>query len=105
VDGYTYLCKICYIENRNRVKEPKPVKKEKIKPQKDDMAKMTQCSKQDYMDMYKFFETIGYDITQNISKQFCDKYNLKYKDRAFKDNSLYLPDGKRNPLHRTWKGD
>jgi hypothetical protein len=104
VDGYTYLCKMCYIEHRNKVKEPKAAKKEKIIPQKDDMAKMTQCSKQDYMDMYDFFKTIGYDITQDISQQFCEKHDLKYKHRRPQDFSLYSSDGKKNPLHRSMKG-
>jgi hypothetical protein len=104
VDGYTPMCKICYIERRDRIKEPKANKKEKIQPLKSDMAKMTVCSKQDYMDMYKFFETIGYDITQNISKQFCEKHDLKYRDRRQQDLSLYTHDGKKNPLHRSMKG-
>jgi hypothetical protein len=104
VDGYSYLCRRCFTDKKNRVKEPKPVNKEKIKSSKDDMAKMTVCSKQDYMDMYAFFEKIGYDITKNISQQFCDKYDLTYRERRNQDLSLYLPDGNKNPLHRRVKG-
>ena len=68
------------------------------------MAKMTVCSKEDYRLMYEFLNSIGYDSTKNIAKQFAEKWGLTYKDRKPKDQSYYLYDGKKNPLHRTWKG-
>lgn len=37
---------------------------------------------EDYRKMYLILQTIGYDLNEDISKQFCDKYNLKYKDKV-----------------------
>ena len=36
-----------------------------------------------YIDTYRFLKNIGYDITGDIHLQFCQKYNLEYKERGF----------------------
>jgi uncharacterized protein (DUF1919 family) len=108
-DGKMYKCKICFQEYRTKTKaQRKQERMEKIKlntlPDVQ-MAKMTQCSKEDYELMYEFLNRVGYDPTKNIAKQFAEKWGVKYKERRPQDHSYYLSNGKKNPLHRTWKGD
>lgn len=107
--GLTYLCKPCFNKHKMKTKlQRQQEKMEKIKlhtlPEVQ-MARMTQCSKEDYKLMYEFLRGVGYDPTNNIAKQFSEKWGVSYKERKPKDNSYYLFDGKKNPLHRTWKGD
>ena len=107
--GLTYLCKPCFNKHKKKTK----LEKQQSRDRKNDlknipdtgMAKMTQCSKQDYKMMYEFLNTIGYDPKQDIAKQFADKWKVTYKKRERKDENLYNSEGKKNPLHRTWKGD
>lgn len=46
-------------------------------------------TKEDYKKMYLFLKTIGYDPTKDIHKQFCEKYNVPYKERADKNHNFY----------------
>jgi hypothetical protein len=106
-DGKMYKCKICFQEYRTKTKsQRKQEKMEKIKlhtlPDVQ-MAKMTQCSKEDYLKMYEFLRGLGYDSNGNIGLQFSERYNTVYKPRDKNNQNLYLPDGTKNPLHRTYK--
>ena len=43
----------------------------------------------DYVNTYRFLKDIGYDITGDIHLQFCQKYNLEYKEREFNQEIGY----------------
>jgi len=103
LDGYMYRCKICYLDKDSRLSRDETRKlKYQLETQKSSqMAKMTVCSKEDYRLMYEFLNSIGYDPEKNIAKQFAEKWGVTYKDRKPKDQSYYLSDGSKNPLHRT----
>lgn len=107
-DGKMYKCKICFYEYKIKPKSQRQQERmEKIKlntlPEVK-MAKMTQCSKEDYELMYEFLRGVGYDPTKNIASQFAEKWGVQYKERKPQDQSYYLFDGNKNPLHRTYKG-
>ena len=44
----------------------------------------------DYVNTYRFLKDIGYDITGDIHLQFCQKYDLEYKEREFHQEIGYL---------------
>jgi hypothetical protein len=106
-DGKMYKCKICCYEYKTKTKEQR--KKERIEKIKLNtlpdvqMARMTQCSKEDYEFMYEFLRGIGYDPSKDIAKQFAEKWGVDYKARRPQDYSYYLFDGSQNPKHRTFK--
>lgn len=108
-EGIMYVCKNCFqIKDKSLIR----VNPEYYDKYKNDlrslpdtgMAKMTQCSKEDYLKMYEFLRGLGYDSNGDIGLQFSERHNTVYKPRDKKDQNLYLPDGTKNPLHRTYKG-
>ena len=96
-------CKTCYkkkiyiYKNTNNTKyKPTPQHKQTY----DQIFRLTNVNKQDYVLTYKFLSQMGYDISKNISKQFCEKYNLEYKEKPKNAESQYLFDGTLNPKHK-----
>ena len=106
--GLTYLCKPCFKKHKMKTKLEKKqsrINKRDLKTLPDTrMARMTQCSKEDYLKMYEFLRCIGYDPNGDIALQFSKKYGTVYESRKIVNQNLYLPDGNKNPLHRTYKG-
>jgi hypothetical protein len=91
-------CKICF--KKKIFISPKvdgeyfPKKK---KFNKSEMFRLNAPTFEDYVLTYKFLETCGYDIKEDIHKQFCEKYNLKYKKKNVFTQPEYLYDGTLNP--------
>jgi hypothetical protein len=69
-DGYTARCKMCQ-NNGTLIPKEKFVKNE-IVP-----LTLTGLKEGDYVDMYNFFQSIGYSLDTDIHEQFCIKYGLK----------------------------
>lgn len=43
----------------------------------------------DYCKMYNAMLKLGYDPSKDIHSQFCEKYNLPYKNRTLKQKNHY----------------
>ena len=107
--GLMYVCKSCFrTTDRSTIKvnpKPKIDNKTYLRSLPEvQMARMTQCSKEDYLFMYEFLRRVGYDPNGNIGLQFSERHGTVYQERKRLDQNLYLPDGNKNPLHRSWKG-
>jgi hypothetical protein len=94
-------CKVCF---KNKVfiqprllPEDKIEKKSKYNKSHDEIFRLEAPNAEDYKFTYKFLESCGYDITGDIHKQFCEKYNLKYKKKNQFTEPHYLYDGSLNP--------
>jgi hypothetical protein len=77
-DGYDTRCKNCvnnqlYSSNYFRGKE-KYIKD----PAFDEIFRLKRTTEKDYIETYKFFERIGYDLKspKTIHQQFCERHNL-----------------------------
>lgn len=92
-------CKICFKKKifiYPKVNpEDRPPKK-----RKSEMFRLNATTFEDYELTYKFLEICGYDIKEDIHKQFCEKYNLKYKKKNVFTQPEYLYDGTLNPLRK-----
>lgn len=71
-DGYANYCKSCLTRYQSNSKKVV------------DEFNLHGVTEQDYRMMYKFLESMGYDIYGNIPKQFAQRHNLKYKSRKSK---------------------
>jgi hypothetical protein len=69
-DGYTARCKAC--QNSGLL-----IPKNKIKNNGVLALTLTGLKEGDYVDMYNFFERIGYSLDMDIHEQFCLKHGLK----------------------------
>ena len=68
-DGYAARCKKCKLNGILMPREKK--EKKEIRP-----LTLAAPSIQDYKDMYKLMETIGYSLSEDLHIQFCIKYGL-----------------------------
>jgi hypothetical protein len=105
--GFMYMCKCCFrTKDRSTINvNPTPKYKTYLRDLPEvKMPRMTQCSKQDYLFMYEFLRRVGYDPNQNIALQFSERHGTVYQERKKLDQNLYLPDGNKNPLHRSVNG-
>jgi hypothetical protein len=97
-DGRYNDCVPCYNikkreYNKNRYNEP-------VKKNNDDSPylQLRGVNKEDYETMYRFFNSIGYNIEGDIHQQFIDRHNIKtYKQRKKRELNKYLADGSLNP--------
>lgn len=76
-DGYNSRCKLCLIQ-RNLIRYKKEEKKHTFR---DNPLSGAGVTKEDYEGMWLLLKALGYDLTQDIHSQFCEKYNLKLKNR------------------------
>ena len=70
-DGLSSRCKICI---RNKKLIPKELKEQPGR--KELVMELYATSKKDYIQTYKFLESIGYSLSGDIHLQFCEKHNL-----------------------------
>jgi hypothetical protein len=68
-DGYAARCKKCKLDGILMPREKK--ERKEIRP-----LTLAAPSIQDYKDMYKLMETIGYLLSEDLHIQFCNKYGL-----------------------------
>ena len=80
-DGYDTRCKLCKQEGKTSTK--KHTKKDFQKSIKDaeNGLKLSSVRKEDWFGAYDLLSRMGYDLSGNISEQFCTKYGLKYKEK------------------------
>ena len=92
-DGRNSKCAIC-VNNYNKVRNKE--KKKETDPSLRGLI-IVHPKKDDFHKMYLFLQSIGYDPSGNIHQQFCDKYNLTYKERDdFSKNKFSYDDCIRN---------
>jgi hypothetical protein len=77
-DGYDPRCKICV---RNKTYNPSFISRFETydpDPAFDEIFRLRCTKVEDYVDTYKFFERIGYDLQspKTIHQQFCERHNL-----------------------------
>lgn len=71
VEGYASRCKLCI---KNKILIPKELRE--TPGRKEPVMELYATSKKDYVETYKFIESIGYSLQEDIHLQFCKKYNL-----------------------------
>jgi hypothetical protein len=100
-------CKVCF-KNKQFIQqrvapEDKEYKKSKYHKTYDEIFRLDAPTANDYKLTYSFLESCGYDISKDIHKQFCEKYNLKYKKKNSFTEPTYLFDGSLNPNRKNKK--
>lgn len=65
------VCNLCKSQGK---KIPKEIKTKTIP--KNIALQLGFIRKEDYIEMYKCMELMGYDLTQDLHEQFCRKYGL-----------------------------
>lgn len=80
-DGYDARCKLCKQEGKTCTKKHIGESLQKKLRDADNGLKLSSVRKEDWLETYNLLSEMGYDLTQNISEQFCLKYGLKYKER------------------------
>lgn len=85
--GYTPRCRHC-VASYNKIVYDYNRRKNK---KSDDNLSMFGVGKDTYIEMYQFFEKIGYDLTRPIAEQFAEKHNLKVKKRNAHKLNKYDP--------------
>ena len=65
------VCNLCKSLGRRIPREPKP-----SRIPKNITLQMGFVRKQDYTEMYKCMELMGYNLSQDLHEQFCKKYGL-----------------------------
>lgn len=111
-DGHLGVCKTCKKEGKT-IRETLPKKQPKFNRMwsnfDDNFMKMKMVNKEDYLTMYEFLASCGYDVTKDIHQQFIDRWNvgdkkpLKYKKRGSNSINSYTWEGKPNPAYRKFK--
>lgn len=92
-DGHSGWCKECYSEYH------KEWFKKSDRCNEDPQYILNGTNKEDYIRMYEIMEELGYNPDGDISKQFCDKYGLKYRHRRKKDlNAFTYQELKKPPI-------
>lgn len=80
-DGYDSRCKLCKIEGRTCTKKHSHSEFNDRLKEADNGLKLSSVRREDWLQTYSLLKDMGYDLTKNISEQFCLKYGLKYKDK------------------------
>lgn len=84
-DGYEARCKQCKKTNKKCVaRRGKKKEKEYIEPNIQDDFTFLHPTKEDWAWMYQMLQRLGYDLNENIHKQFCQKYGLQPKKDRYK---------------------
>ncbi|CAB4141717.1 hypothetical protein UFOVP424_20 [uncultured Caudovirales phage] len=65
------VCNVCKSQGKRIPREPKP-----SRIPKNIALQLGFLRKEDYIDMYKCMELMGYDLTQDLHEQFCKRYGL-----------------------------
>lgn len=71
-DGRAYRCKECAKLYKQKKEEG------------SSYFNLYGATEEDYETMFLLLQRIGYDIFGDVSQQFCDKWNLKYKKRGLR---------------------
>lgn len=88
--GYEGRCKLCKLQGKLIPKnKPKYQKNPRHKQEWADYFRLILTKIEDYSEMYKFFDQIGYDVKGDIHEQFCQKYGLKTTIRKPKNQNQY----------------
>lgn len=87
-DGHTSYCKIC---QRDAVKKSID-KKNQSQLSKQSGLRLTNVSLDDYCEMWRILEMIGYNLEGDIHHQFCEKFDLPPKKKNKKSLNRFTLD-------------
>jgi hypothetical protein len=82
-DGLSTWCKKCNSEYHKKWHSESETKV------KDLDFGLNGANRNDYLAMYNFMIHLGYNPDEDVSKQFCEKYNLVYKRRKKRDINAF----------------
>ena len=96
-DGRYNDCIACYSVKRKKYLAELPKVKQQKPLQESSFLQLRGVNKEDYETMYRFFNSIGYNIEGDIHQQFIDKHGIKtYNQRKKRELNKYLVDGSHN---------
>lgn len=85
--GYEGRCKNCFT-TRKRCRK----RKEEIERKKRELyPSISTTTKEDWIETYEFLQKIGYDLSEDIHLQLCEKYGLKPRKRMREKTIQYSP--------------
>lgn len=97
-DGRYNDCITCYLTKRKIYLSNQPTKENKKSSVYSTFLQLRGVNKEDYITMYQFFHSIGYNLEEDIHQQFIDRHGIKtYKQRKKRELNKYLIDGSLNP--------
>lgn len=80
--GFRSHCKYC---------DKKYYRKNFFVKNHDTLEGYVKATKQDYYETFSFLKSIGYNLEEDIHKQFCEKYNLTPRKRSSRNKNIYNP--------------
>ncbi len=90
-DGHDARCKLCKQKGITCTKKGSHNEFQKKIKDADNGLKLSSVRREDWLDTYKLLGDMGYDLTKNISEQFCEKYNLNYREKKDKKGLYKTP--------------
>lgn len=91
LSGYSNKCKMCHIHGNLCRKKGKSSNRKTLIKKREVGPSLFNVKKEDWIETYKFLESIGYDLNKNIHEQFCIKHGLKKKKRTYEKSIQYSP--------------
>jgi len=82
--GHVNQCKSCDADYQRQYKK-------KLQEESGDEPRMSPTHKSDYCIAFGWLKLLGYDLSKDIHQQFCEKHNLKYKNRPYVNKRRYEP--------------
>jgi hypothetical protein len=80
-DGYDSRCKLCKQKGITCTKKGNTKDFQRAIKDADNGLRLSSVRREDWLEAYQLLSQMGYDLNKNISEQFCEKYNLKYKEK------------------------
>ena len=112
-EGRETRCSFCKKEGKTQNRQSKKYKQTPKHLQNvDQIMRLTFVRKEDFMSMWKFLESMGYDIhneEKSVHEQFVDKWNgltnsnMTYRTKVRATVNMYLPDGSENPKYFSYE--
>jgi len=90
LDGRNNQCRECLAEYGRQYRKGMRLRDKKTKDIDSVHIDMKGLRKSEWCRMYDAMERLGFDVTDDIHRQFVEKHNLRYKNRP-----------KRNTIHFT----
>lgn len=86
-DGLLRRCKIC-VRGKVKCKKKLPTGR----PLGRNLLSLYCPTEEDWKNAYELLGNIGYSLDRSIHEQFCEKYNLKTKERPKERHIIFSPE-------------
>lgn len=104
IGGRLGICKICKSKGKKVIKEDKIHRFNQMWRMSDDrFFCLKRVTREDYNSMWELLEKMGYDVNENIHKQFVDKVNkvsdtpIRFKKTPMDRQPRWWANGDHNP--------